>query len=196
MKKIVLLISMVLASFAFCRAQEGFKITAETSGVPDGKMLLISERGDTLATADMVGGKFEFTGRVDRAMVAYIMTADAKARIPLMIENAVFNVIANEKMVYVDGGGAAQELLRQFDAINASVKQEQQRMQSEAQKAYLEQNMPKMQALQSQFQKFVEKAQKQETELLQANGGSFVAAYVITNSMRQVGLERLRERYN
>lgn len=187
---------MVLASFTFCRAQEGFKITAETSGVPDGKMLLISERGDTLATADMVGGKFEFTGRVDRAMVAYIMTADAKARIPLMIENAVFNVIANEKMVYVDGGGAAQELLRQFDAINASVKQEQQRMQSEAQKAYLEQNMPKMQALQSQFQKFVEKAQKQETELLQANGGSFVAAYVITNSMRQVGLERLRERYN
>ena len=196
MKKIVLLIGMVLASFTFCRAQEGFKITAETSGVPDGKMLLISERGDTLATADMVGGKFEFTGRVDRAMAAYIMTADAKARIPLMIENAVFNVIANEKMVYVDGGGAAQELLRQFDAINASVKQEQQRMQSEAQKAYLEQNMPKMQALQSQFQKFVEKAQKQETELLQANGGSFVAAYVITNSMRQVGLERLRERYN
>ena len=56
--------------------------------------------------------------------------------------------------------------------------------------------MPKMQALQSQFQKFVEKAQKQETEMLQANGGSFVAAYVITNSMRQVGLERLRERYN
>ena len=196
MKKIVLLIGMVLASSTFCRAQEGFKITAETSGVPDGKMLLISERGDTLATADMVGGKFEFTGRVDRAMAAYIMTADAKARIPLMIENAVFNVIANEKMVYVDGGGAAQELLRQFDAINASVKQEQQRMQSEAQKAYLEQNMPKMQALQSQFQKFVEKAQKQETELLQANGGSFVAAYVITNSMRQVGLERLRERYN
>ena len=196
MKKIVLLISMVLASFAFCRAQEGFKITAETSGVPDGKMLLISERGDTLATADMVGGKFEFTGRVDRAMVAYIMTADAKARIPLMIENAVFNVIANEKMVYVDGGGAAQELLRQFDAINASVKQEKQRMQSEVQKAYQEQNMPKMQALQSQFQKFVEKAQKQETEMLQANGGSFVAAYVITNSMRQVGLERLRERYN
>ena len=96
----------------------------------------------------------------------------------------------------MDGGGAAQELLRQFDAINTSVKQEQQRMQSEAQKAYLEQNMPKMQALQSQFQKFVEKAQKQETELLQANGGSFVAAYVITNSMRQVGLERLRERYN
>ena len=178
---------MVLASFAFCRAQEGFKITAETSGVPDGKMLLISERGDTLATTNMVGGKFEFTGRVDRAMAAYIMTADAKARIPLMIENAVFNVIANEKMVYVDGGGAAQELLRQFDAINASVKQEQ---------AYQEQNMPKLQALQSQFQKFVEKAQKQETELLQANGGSFVAAYVITNSMRQVGLERLRERYN
>ena len=68
MKKIVLLISMVLASFAFCRAQEGFKITAETSGVPDGKMLLISERGDTLATADMVGGKFEFTGRVDRSV--------------------------------------------------------------------------------------------------------------------------------
>lgn len=196
MKKIILLIGMVLVSFAFCRAQEGFKITAETSGVPDGKMLLISERGDTLATADMVGGKFEFSGRVDRAMVAYIMTADAKARIPLMIENAVFNVIANEKMVYVDGGGAAQELLRQFDAINASVKQEQQRMQSEAQKAYQEQNMPKVQALQSQFQKFVEKAQKQETEMLQANGGSFVAAYVITNSMRQVGLERLRERYN
>ena len=196
MKKIVLLIGMVLASFAFCRAQEGFKITAETSGVPDGKMLLISERNDTLATTNMVGGKFEFTGRVDRAMVAYIMTADMKARIPLMIENAVFNVIANEKMVYVDGGGKAQELYRQFDAINASVMQEQQRMQKEAQQAYQEQNMPKLQALQAQLQKFADKAQQQEADLLKANGGSFVAAFVITNTMRQVGLERLRERYN
>lgn len=86
-------------SFAFCRVQEGFKITAEISGVPDGKMLLISERGDILATTNMVGGKFEFSGRVDRAMVAYIMTADAKARIPLMIENTVFNVVANESLM-------------------------------------------------------------------------------------------------
>lgn len=194
MKKTILLtLGLVLVSLAGF-AQEGFKITAETSGVPDGKMLLISERNDTLAVADMVNGKFELTGRVNAPVVAYIIPNGSQAQIPVMLENTEFKVVANAQMVFVEGG-EAQRLKNQFDALNASVVQEKQRLENEAQQAYNEQNMMKMQALQSQFDKYVKKVQEQETELLKANGNSFVAAYIVIQSMNQVGLERLKERY-
>ncbi len=94
-------------------AQEGFKITAQTQGMADGKMYLISDAADTLEIADMENGAFVLTGKVDVGQVAYIMTADRKGVIPVMLENAEFNVTANAQMVYVEGG-AMQSLYNDF----------------------------------------------------------------------------------
>ena len=90
---------------ALTMAQEqGFKITAQTSGMPDGKMYLIHSRGgDTLAVADMVGGNFVFTGKVDVPDVAYIMTADLRGQIPMMLENAEYVVEAGESLGFLPG---------------------------------------------------------------------------------------------
>jgi len=176
-------------------AQEGFKITAQTQGMADGKMYLISDAADTLAIADMENGAFVLTGKVDVGQVAYIMTADRKGVIPVMLENAEFNVTANAQMVYVEGG-AMQSLYNDFQSINASLLQERKRLEKEMQAAMQEQNQMKAQALNQQYEQFMKRAQEAEMNLLKANNNTFVAAYVITQSMQQVSPEFLKERYN
>lgn len=176
-------------------AQEGFKITARTQGMPDGKMYLISDNADTLAVADMVNGAFVMTGKVDAGQVAYVMTADRRGVIPLMLENAAFQVTANAQMVYVEGG-PMQNLYNEFEAINTGLLTERKRLEKEVQAAMQEGNQMKAQALDQQYGQFVKKAQEAEMNLLKANSNTFVAAYVITQTMQQVDPAFLKERYN
>ena len=190
--------AMVLLAFPLWgMAQEGgFKITAETSGMPDGKIYLIYSRsGDTLAAADMVGGKFVMAGKVDVPDVAYIVTADGQGQIPVMLENADFTVTANSQTVYVEGG-PMQALSNEFDAINASLLQERAKLERQMNEAYNEQNQMKMQAIDQQYAAALKQAQEQEANLLKANSGTFVAAYIVSQTMHQIDLELLRTRYN
>lgn len=195
MNKILGIIMLVMGVSMAGMAQEGFKITAQMQGMPDGKMYLITERGDTLTVADMMNGAFVLAGRVDAGQVAYIMTADRKGVIPVMLENAEFKVTANAQMVYVEGG-PMQSLYNEFQAINASLLQERKRLEKEMQSAMQEQNQIKVQGLNQQFGQFMKRAQEAEMNLLKANNNTFVAAYIITQSMRQVEPEFLKERYN
>ena len=176
-------------------AQESFQITAQTQGTQDGKMYLIAERGDTLAIADMVNGAFTMTGKTDAGQVAYIMTADRRGVIPLMLENAVFQVTANTQMLYVEGG-SMQNLYNEFQAINTGLLTERKRLEKEIQVALQEGNQMKAQAIDQQYGQFVKKAQEAEMNLLKANNNTFVAAYIITQTMQQVEPDFLKERYN
>ena len=197
MKKLIYTLAAMMMLPALSMAQEqGFTITAQTSGVPDGKMYLIySNGGDTLATADMVNGAFTLTGKVDVPDVAYIVTANGQGRIPVMLENANFTVVANATFVRVDGG-AMQSLYNEFDAIKASLQQEQMRLQKQAQQAMNEQNQMKTQAISQQFQAAQKKAQEQELKLLQENANTFVAAHEVYSTMSQLPLDFLKERYD
>ena len=197
MRKLIYTLAAMMMLPALGMAQEqGFKITAQTSGMPDGKMYLIHSRGgDTLAVADMVGGNFVFTGKVDVPDVAYIMTADLRGQIPMMLENAEYTVVANEKFVRVEGG-AMQSLYNEFDGINAALVQERMKLEKQIQAAMNEQNQAKAQAIDQQYQAAVKKAQEQEMKMLQENSNTFVAAYVISQSMNQVPLDFLKQRYD
>ena len=181
---------------AISMAQEGFKITAQTSGIPDGKMYLIYSRGgDTLAFADMAGGAFVLTGKVGVPDLAYIVNADKRVQIPIMLENAEFTVAANERFVRVEGG-EMQSLNNEFDAINATLLQERAKLDKQMREATNEGNQMKAQALDQQYAAAMKKAQEQEMSLLKANANTFVAAYVVSRTMDQVGLDLLKERYN
>lgn len=194
MKHIGMLIMLVMALSMTGIAQTGFKISAQTAGMPDSKMYLISSNGDTLAIADMVNGTFIMTGSAEKPDVAYIMTADRKGIIPIMLENAEFKVTANAQMIYVEGG-LAQTLFNEFEAINSSLSQERARLQKEMEAAMSEGNQAKMQIVDQQFSRFVKKAQEQEMNLLKANNNSFVAAYIVSQSMQQIPYELLKARY-
>lgn len=197
MRRLIQSLILLLAIPAMGVAQEqGFKITAQTSGMPDGKMYLIhSLGGDTLAVTDMVNGNFVFTGKVERPDVAYIITADGRGRIPVMLENAEFNVIANEKFVRVEGG-PMQTLYNEFEGINAALVQERMKLQQQIQAAMNEGNQAKAQAIDQQYAAAVKKAQEAEMNMLRENADTYVAAYVVSQSMNQVDLAFLKTRYN
>ena len=196
MKRIYSLAVLFMFPAMLMAQEQGFKITAQTSGMPDGKMYLVYSRGgDTLATADMVNGNFVMTGKVNVPDVAYILTADGRGRIPVMLENAEFSVVANEKFVRVDGG-PMQALCNEFDGINAALMQEQMKLQQQMQEAANEQNQMKAQAVNQQYASAVQKAQEAEMNMLKANANTFVAAYIVFQSMNQINLDFLKERYN
>ena len=195
MKKLIYIVLGILLTPALALAQEGFKITAQTSGLPDGKMYLIySKGGDTLATADMVNGNFVLTGKVDVPDVAYVMTADGRGRIPVMPENTEFHITANEQLVLVEGG-KMQDIANAYDALNASLVQERKKLQQQAQQAMNEGNQMKVQTLSQQFEAAQKKAQEQAMNLLKENANTYVSAYLVSQTMNQVGLELLKEQY-
>lgn len=196
MKKLVYAALALLAFPAWGMAQdEGFKITAQTSGMPDCKMYLVySKGGDTLATADMVGGKFVMAGKVDMPDVAYIVTADGRGRIPVMLENTEFNVTANEQFVLVEGG-KMQDVYNSYNSLNDALLAERNKIQKQVSDAMNEGNQMKAQAAAQQFNAAQKKAQEQATALIKENGNTFVAAYLVSQTMNQVPLDFLKEQY-
>lgn len=181
-------------------AQDGFRIEGQTEGLPDGPIYLIqnneNEGMDTLAVSTMQKGAFVLEGKMTRADVAYVMTADGMGVIPLMLDNANYQIIANAAGVQVRGGGANQALYQQFNAINDRLQLEQQKAQVEMKAAMEQQNSMKAQAIQKDFGKLMEKAQAEEFELFKANNDTYVAAYVVASNMMQMPENVLQERYN
>ena len=199
MKKLIYIVLGIMLTPALALAQEGFRITAQTSGLPDGKMYLIySKGGDTLATADMVNGNFVLTGKVDVPDVAYVMTADGRGRIPVMLENTEFHITANEQLVLVEGG-KMQDVVNSYNALNDALLQERNKIQQQIQEAMNTGNQMKAQALAQtggqQFAAAQQKAQEQAEAMLKENANTFVAAYLISQSMNQMSLETLKEQY-
>ena len=62
--------------------------------------------------------------------------------------------------------------------------------------ANLNKDKKKMEAADAKFQKFLADAQTKELELLQKYANTYVAAYVVASTMRDVGLDKLRMRYD
>lgn len=185
----------LLALSLGAQAQDGYQITGKTSGIDDGKVYLISCNTDTLGTTNMKKGMFVFTGSVKTPDVAYIRTEKGTGMIPLMLENTNFQILAGPSGVKVVGG-PAQEAYEQYNALVDSTQAAQNKVQQEMQAAYQEGNQMKMQGIQNQFMKYVEKARAKEEEEFSKLTNSFVGAYILASHERQMSAKMLRERYD
>ena len=185
----------LLALTLGAQAQDGYQITGKTTGIDDGKVYLISCNTDTLGVADMKKGLFVFSGKVDTPDVAYIRTEKGTGMIPLMLENANFQILAGPSGVKVVGG-QAQQAMNDYQALVDNTQRAQDKVQQEMQAAYQEGNQMKMQGIQNQFMKYVEKARQQEVEAFGKLTGSFVGAYILATHMRQMPADMLRKRYD
>ena len=88
-------------------AQEGFKITGQLGGTLSGDLVLVVNDTAGLVKLDetlMVDGSFEFVGRVDKMMVAYVLTAEQQPVVTLMLENLEYAIVAGESGIEVQGG--------------------------------------------------------------------------------------------
>lgn len=198
MKKIVLSIMLVVCSFAVSLAQQGFKIRGELGGTIGGDLVLVSagpEGAVKLDEALMVNGSFEFSGRVDSMVLAYILKAEQQPMATLMLENLEYTIVAGENGIDVQGGGESQKILNQYNAINQIITREKMRIEQEVRAAYAEQNQMKLQTLQQQFEKTMTEVGKKQEELFTTYKDSPVTAFMIASAMQQMDYSSLKARY-
>lgn len=196
MKKI--LFATLCAAVSMTHAQDmsdGFQITAKTSGIADTMVYLVASNTDTIASARMNKGIFFMQGKVTTPDVAYIRPEGTQAVIPIMLENANFQILANAQGVKVVGG-EAQERYDRYVKLQNDTRAEQNRVQQEMQAAYQAGDEMKMQGLGNVFSKFVEKARKQEQEMFDSLTTSFVGMYLLATNIQQMPVAMLRERYD
>ena len=132
----------------------------------------------------------------DEMMPAYILTDQQQPIATIMLENLEYTVVAGENGIEVQGGGEAQGILRQFDAVNNFIRQEQMKMEQEARMAQASGNQMKMQALQEQFQKAMDKAADKQSLLFATYKDSPVSAFVIASGMKQMDYASLKALYD
>lgn len=198
MKQLILLLVILWSGFTLS-AQEGFKITGNLGGTLGGKLILVGtgQQGNVgLGETLMENGSFRFEGKVDGMMPAYILTEQQQLVVTLMLENTDYAIVAGESGIEVRGGGEAQAVLSQYDAVNRVVLREKMKMEQEMQAAYASQNQMKLQALQQQFAKVMEETGKQQAALFAAHKDSPVTAFVIASSMGQMDYASLRPLYD
>lgn len=196
MGKFVLLI-LVLVNSLLCKGQEGYRINGKIDGIASDLLYLISDEGgkpDTLGTARIVNGTFEFAGKVNFARAAYIITADQARVVPLILENTHFMINMNDRRVLVKGG-EQQEILARFNKLNIELLQVQNTIQQEYNQAEQSGDWKKLKALNERFEMAILDARNKEEELLREYADSYVAAHVVAAGAQQLELDLLKKRY-
>lgn len=196
MKRVLLCLFLTISVITFCCAQRGYKITGMVSGLPDEELFLVTDNGiktDTLAQTKSMSGNFLFAGQVRGVMMAHIVAAKQVVVASMMLENAEFSVLGQG---LVAGGGPSQKLLAQFNQLDEEMVQERKRLEQQYVEAEKKKDKKKMEAQDLKFQKFLADARTEELELLQQYADSYVAAYIVSSTMRDVGLEKLCMRYD
>lgn len=196
MKKVLLCLLLTLPVFAICRAQGVYKITGQVNGLPDGELFLVADNGiktDTLAQTKSMSGNFLFAGRVNGVVMTHVITAKQEIIASMMLENREFSILGQG---LVAGGGPSQKLLAQFNQLDDEMVQERKRLEQQYVEARKKKDKKKMEALDSKFKKFLADAQTKELELLQQYADTYVAAYIVASTMRDIGPEKLTMRYD
>ena len=201
MKKIILYLflslSVCVVGFAQMEGRSGiYKITGHIAGLPDGDLFLVAENGikmDTLARTKSMSCNFLFSGQVNEVIMVHVVTAKQQVVASMMLENTEFTIMGQD---LVAGGGPSQKLLAQFNQLDVEMVQERKRLEQQYVEAEKNKDQKKMAAADAKYQKFLAAAQAKELELLKRYADTYVAAYVVASTMRDVGLEKLTMRYN
>lgn len=195
-KLLLLVVSVVFAMSAI--AQNGFTVCGVIEGMPDSDLMLVVPGEGKLDTLDYVttyNGRFEFTGSVPNLRAGYIMTQDQKGIIPLMLENADFEVYYGIEGAVITGGGKAQDLFNRYNALNKRIENEQKRLEELYKTPPEEGSQMNPKIIEQQFIKFMKKVQDEELELINANNDDYVTAYVLASSIQRMSHEDFMIRY-
>lgn len=174
----------------------GYKITGRIVGLPDGDLFLVTDNEvkiDTLAHTKSVNGNFFFSGQVNEVIMVHVVTTKQEMLASMMLENAEFAIMGPN---LVGGGGPSQELLARFNQLDVEMVQERDRLQQFYVEAEKKKDRRKMAEIDAKFQSFLVDAQAKELDLLKRSADTYVAAYIVSSTMRDIGLEKLTMRYN
>lgn len=199
MKGILFTVCILFACIITSVAQEeSYKIEGRLDTSVNGHLLLVADTEQgmiDIGDVTVTNGIFEFTGRMPKMTVTYLMTSKKDVVLAIiMLENADYTITGGSDGWIVEGGGEAQKIWNEFNLLNKHLIRSQQRLEEKARTAA---NPAQLQKLQQELQEIVTKVEAEELTLLQKYGNSVVAAYVAASGILQ-GMDetRLTERYN
>ena len=202
MKKFILTAAAGIALCAACNAQSDYRITGNVAEeIQTNKAYLVAIDGnkmDTLASADVVNGKFEIKGSTGKDIKFTVIMLDGiQGGMPVFLEGGEFTAtITNDYLATkVEGTGAAQKLFNQFTDIQRDFVVNNQPIQMELMAAQVTGDKEKRDSLQGEYGKLAQAAQAKEVELIKANPDSYVMTYMLANSMSQMELDAVKERF-
>lgn len=195
MRKILFTICVLLGCVRVVNAQQdSYKIEGLLNSTTNGSIVLVADTENgllELSDATITNGKFEFTGRMPEATVAYLMPVKKNTILAtLILENANYTVSLGATELIVEGGGEEQKIWKEFNDLNKYLIQVQQQMNAKAQA-----NPSLIEGLQRELAKIEAKVGAEELELVKKFGDSHVAAYVVAGKMQGMEGSELSVRY-
>lgn len=117
--KLFLLVTLGFLTFGCSTEKEGFTITGTVVNIEDiDTVILYGNKNDTLAIAPIIDNAFKLEGIVTQPTESYIIAADRKISIPIILENDDYQATCNGKISYATGGNL-NTVVNKFSATKA-----------------------------------------------------------------------------
>ena len=179
-----------------CFAQIGYTISGSVRGITTDKVYIVSNIGrpDTLGVTGVTNGNFVFTGKVDDGVCAVkIVFGGVEEEVPVLLENKMYRIQVSQDGVSISGGGEATKLYGEFNRVVREYATVQEAVMAEFNATGNDASQAT--ALQSRIDVAYKASVQKTLDLIKANPGSYVSAYVIATGIRSDSEELLREKY-
>lgn len=200
MKKEMFLVLLGMLSAGICQAQEEYMISGKVRGMTIAGVHAVAAdfgRPDTIASAKVQGENFLMKGALPDGVRAVNLVFDGvEGQVPLLLENANYQVVVTSQGAMIDGEGPAARLLKEFERVGHDYAVEKNRAEAEFKALEGRRNEAQVQALQVRLDNAYKQSVTRTRELIRANAGSYVAAYVIALGMAADDVTSLREKYD
>lgn len=202
MKKILLSIAVAGIMFACGEKKQTYTVNGTIEGKTEGTAYLVvpgETSMDTLASAPITDGTYTLTGNLNGTTFAFITISGQRGGLPIFLENGVFTVTYGQNAA-IEGGGPAQQLSNAMDKQFSEVQQvyvpKQQLLRESFNEAHAADDAEKMDEIRAEFDELINEIQDKNSEILKANGDSYVAAYHVYTMGQRLSLEDLKELFS
>ena len=179
-----------------------FTINGEIEKLETGKVVLLTsseEKIDTLATANVVNGKFKLNGAVEEATSATLMVEGTRIMAQLILENEKFDIELSNKNPQdrkIIGGGVEQGILNEFAELYEDIMIEQNSMGVAYQEAMQNNDEAKANEISEQYTALNQAFSTSCDSLISANSNTLAAAQLAQSMTQGAELEEIEKTYN
>ena len=183
MRNLLAILVLALTVFSCQTAKDEFSIKGTIAGVETGKVYLekiVDGRPQSIDTADVVDGKFAFTGKMELPDIRILRLNEQDYFAQLFLDNSKINVVANKDSLRATKitGSPSQDIfqvyLTELEKLNKQVQELQQKYQS----AMTTGNEDEAKKAEIDYKAMIEDMKVFTKNFVKEHNSSVVAAYI------------------
>lgn len=194
MKKFVLVV-LAGTMLSVCHAQNsGYQISGTVEDMQSG-LIYLRCLGDTIARAEIKGGKFAFQGKVDEPKVAdFVIEGKMNRGISFFLENTNIEAKLNSALPEESDiqGGAEQKAYQEYMDMQQMIQERRTQLFQQLSSAKTQEEAD---SIQNVFNSLMGKDQEAEADFIRTHADAGVSAFLVYQSMQPYTLEYAKGRY-